>query len=241
MPPSAHSASATRKTRGDSDLNRLLTEPEQEAFFALVERTTLVEGSVWLKRNDKVQRSPTCIGKWAEKQRRKADDFRFQQLLQDMRYDNEQATVMAGEIGTAAQLNDANVLLLSQALFSARRTGDPGELKAAAKLFSMVMESVAKSKAAEAAVITASTSRDKFQFDAAKSALEHAETLQSIKASSGDDRDKVERAVLAVFGRRPGASTHSNSGGGEGVGDGSPVDEASNVALTSEARKSLGN
>ena len=239
MPPA--STQTDRKTRGDSDLNRLLTEPEQEAFFALVERTTLREAGAWLKEHHEIALSPTAIGKWAEKMRRKGDDFRFQQLLRDMRHDNEQATLMAGEIGTAAQLNDANVLLLSQALFSARRTGDPGEMKNAAKLFSMVMESVAKAKAAEAAVITASTSRDKFQFDAAKSVLEHLDTLQSIKASSGDDREKVDRAVAAVFGRRPGTPPPSNSGGGDSAGNGAPVEQAPDFGLITGARKERDN
>ena len=235
------STQTDRKTRGDSDLNARLSEAEQEAFFAVIERTTLKEAASWLLVHHEIILSTTAIGKWAEKMRRKGDDFRFQRLLRELRHDNEQATIMAGEIGSAAQLNDANVLLLSQALFSARRTGDPAELKAAAKLFAMVMESVAKAKAAEAAVIAASTSRDKFQFDAAKSALEHIDTLQSIKASSGDDREKVERAVVAVFGRRPGTFAPSNSGGGDGVGGGSSVDQVADLGPTSGVRKGSDN
>ena len=186
-----------------SEIDKRLSEEEREAFFALVEGSTLKEGAAWLWLHYEIKLSPTAVGKWCEKQRRKADDYRFQQLLGDLRHDTQQASVIAAQVGNAAQLNDANVVMLSQALFSARRTGDPGELKTAAKLFAMVLEANAKAKAAEASVIAAETSRDKFQYDAAKAALEKAAELQRIHASAGSQREKILRAMETVFGRRP--------------------------------------
>ena len=190
-------------TKSRSEIDKRLSEEQREAFFALVESSTLKEGADWLEHRYELKLSPTAVGKWAEKQRRKADDFRFRQLLGDLRHDTQQASVIAAQVGNAAQLNEANVVMLSQALFSARRTGDPGELKAAAKLFSMVLEANAKSKAAEASVIAAETSRDKFQYDAAKAALAKAAELKGINDSVGSEREKVLRAIETVFGRRP--------------------------------------
>ena len=186
-----------------SEIDKHLSEEERDGLFALVESTTLKEGAAWLRTRYDIDLSPTALGKWAEKRRRKSKDVAFQELLAGLRYDNEQASAVAAEIGSAAQLNDANVMLLGQALFSARRTGDPAEIKNAAKLFAMVLEANAKAKTAEASVIVAETGRNRFQFDAAKAALAHAEELQRINTSKGSEREKIERAILAVFGRHP--------------------------------------
>ena len=63
------------KTR--SEIDKFLSKEEQEIFFAVVERGTLAEAALWLQKMHDIRLSPTAIGKWAAKQRRKADDFRF--------------------------------------------------------------------------------------------------------------------------------------------------------------------
>lgn len=196
-------ANDERKVRGDSVLDTQITPAQRDEVFAYIEGHTLDEAQAFIASTFQLDLSTTAIGRWAEKRRRAGADFKFRRLLADIKADQEQAIELGSAVGVAAELNDANVVMLSQALFEAKRTGNPAAVKAAAKLFSMVLESVAKSKTAAANLIAAETGRDKFQWDAAKAALGSAAELQRINEGSGDEDAKVELAIVSLFGTRP--------------------------------------
>ncbi len=206
MPPNV--ANDDRKVRGDSVLDTQIAPAQRDEVYAYIERHTLNEAQAWLIEHFNIELSTTAIGRWAEKRRRAKADFAFANLLRDIKADQEQAVELSNEVGQATEMADANVVMLSQALFEAKRSGNPAALKNAAKLFSMVLESVAKSKTAQANLIAAETGRDKFQYDAAKSALANAAELQRINQGSGDEDAKVERAIISLFGRNPNSSSN---------------------------------
>lgn len=183
----------------------LKTEERREAFFQFVETHNLVEAQEELRGAYKMAVAPSIntISRWAEKRRRANDDLKFIQLIGEIKDDADRAQTFAKEIGDAQKLTEANVTMLSQALFRASRTKEPKAMKSSATLLSMLLEAVAKQNASRASVISAETARSRFQFDAAKAALAAAGDLQQIQKSKGSEREKVERAVTRLFGAKP--------------------------------------
>ena len=192
------------KTRGDAEIDKIFkSEKDRDVFFVASEKRNLYETQTILKREHQLDLSLNTISRWLGKERKSRADDAFFKLIGEIKDDAERADTFAKEIGDAQKLTTANVTMLSQALFRARRTNDPKAMRSSAILLSMLIEAVAKQNASKASVISAETSRDRFQFDAAKKALEHASELQDIQKSSGSEREKVERAVDRLFGKRP--------------------------------------
>ena len=75
-------------------------------------------------------------------------------------------------------------------------------------------------------MIAAETSRDKFQFDAAKKIDARLEELVRIKQSVTDDGERMQRIIATVFGQRPSSLTSQTSGGGNDVDAGSLAGKA---------------
>jgi hypothetical protein len=188
-----------RKTRSDAVLNRL-TEEQRDRVFTQCEPMAL-EGAVrWLKAEFYVTISPGRLSKWLAQERTERN---FMARMEAMRESSRRAGYVAQQVGDAQEMTESNIALLSQALFDAQCSGDRKEMKAAAFNLSMVIEAMAKDRKSKADALSAETGRDKFQFDAAKSALKHAAELQTINQSAGSEREKVDRAVERLFGRRP--------------------------------------
>jgi hypothetical protein len=191
-----------RKTRSDARIDALDPE-QQEAVFAHCNRAgvPLEAGAKWLYDEFDVQISPQRLGKWLEKMRLDKD---FRDLLSDVRADRDRASLLSREIGDAAEMAEANITMLGQALFETMRNKDKVKLRGkAAMALSMVVEAFAKDRKSKADVMTANTQRDKFQFDAAKAALSAAADLQEINRSKGSEREKVDRAIARLFGKKP--------------------------------------
>jgi len=187
------------KTRSDSKLDQLAPN-EQESVFTECEKKKLADGVRWLKDEFDIEISANRLSKWLEKRR---NDNTFSELLAEIRADADRSDQVAEALGDVGKLNESNIKMLSQALFSAQRTGNTKAVKNAVFGLSMIVEALAKERASTASVITAETSRNRFQFDAAKLALKHAAELQDIQKSSGSEREKVERAVETLFGKKP--------------------------------------
>jgi hypothetical protein len=195
-----------RKVRSDSVLHKSLKPQRAQALYEKLEHggMTYVQAQDYLLKTCGINISSSAICQWAGKRRRAKADADFARLLAEIKADKQQALDLGKEAGEAHQLNDANVLMFSQALFEAKRSNDPRAMKQAADLFSTVLEAVAKTRSADARMISAENSRNKFQFDAAKQALLHAAELQKIRRSNkGSEREKIDRAVVTLFGERP--------------------------------------
>lgn len=191
------------KTRGDAVLDTQLEDKEQEEFFLFAENTTLVNAKQHLKAEYKIDVSINTIGRWLEKVRKGKADNAFYRLIGEIKDDSNRAETFAKEIGSKQKLVDATVVMLAQMLFRARRSNDPAAMKQSAQLLSTIIGAVSSEKAATASVISAETQRSRFQFDAAKAALANAAELQTIQKSKGSEREKVERAVTTLFGKKP--------------------------------------
>jgi len=194
----------SRKINANSKLDALPPE-QQEMVFAMCNRAgmTLEAGAKWIRDEFDVEISGARLGKWLEKRR---IDNEFAELMASIRADSDRAQLLASEIGDAAEIGEANIAMLGQALFETLRSKDKEKIKLrgkAAMHLAMVLEAFAKDRKSKADVLNAELGREKFQFDAAKAALAASADLQEINRSKGSEREKVERAITRLFGERP--------------------------------------
>ena len=200
-------------------LDGQLSAADQAAFFEYVESHTLAEAQKWLHDDKLIELSQQAISAWAARKRKEAGELKFRQLLTEIKEDALRAEEFGQQIGTLqiAGITQANVAMLSQALFRAQRTKDRAAVKFFTNMMFLLLQAVSKQQSAAASVISAETARDRFQFDAAKRALQQAALLQRINEDGGHERDKVERAIETLFGHPSGQHLTSltRAGGSE--------------------------
>jgi hypothetical protein len=193
-------------SRKETPLAKMDALPDgmREAVFAFCEKNTLAQAVKWIGAEFDIQISDTRLSTWLGKLRNEKADAEFRAYLAELSRDSAQAGEIAATAGRAAALNAANVALLSQGLYTALRANkDHKQQMIAAEMLSGLLTSVAKSDQARAQIISAETGRDKFQFDAAKLALQHLEALRAIQQSNATDREKIDLAVTRLFGTAP--------------------------------------
>jgi ribosomal protein L23 len=142
----------------------------------------------------------SALGEWLAKQR---DAKEFDAWLDKVGNASGQADAIVEAAGKSGQLTEAAITGLGTALNLALVSGNPLITESAAKSFSALLTAHASNKKADAAIDMAQTAREKFQFDAAKAALAHAEELQEINRDETDDKTKVARAIKRLFGEKP--------------------------------------
>jgi hypothetical protein len=192
------------KQRGDAEIDKIFkSDKDRDEFFIASEGRNLWETQKVLERDFKCNLSLNTISRWLHKVRTERADQQFYLLIGEIKDDAARAETLAKEIGTERNLTSANVTMIEQMLFRARRSGDGKQMMAAAKMLSLVIGAVSDEKAASARVITAETQRERFHFDAAKVALAAASDLQQIQQSKGSEREKIEKAVERLFGKKP--------------------------------------
>lgn len=142
----------------------------------------------------------SAVGEWLTKQREARD---FDAWLVKVGSASEQADIIASAAGKSGQLTEAAITGLGTALQMALIGGKQEVAENAAKAFSALLTAHASNKKADAAIELAATAREKWQFDAAKAALDHAAELQEINRDEADDKTKVARAIKRLFGDKP--------------------------------------
>lgn len=180
-----------------------LPQDVQEKVFLFVEGGTLAKAQAWLRDEWELDLSASTISRWATKYRTDKASAEFQLRLIELTAARNSAVEMKRQLGDLGVINEANLGLLSQAFLNAQISGDTKTIKALGFLFTATMDSVSKLRRADAAVADSITSQQKFQFDAAKIALKHAAKLQEINKSTATEKEKVERAVIHMFGTKP--------------------------------------
>lgn len=208
MPFFLDPAEMSKKTRDDSLLGKL-DPAQQDLVFAQCEKMKLEDGVRWLKAEFDLALNESTLSRWLTKIR---NDQAFSDLLGEIRADAARADLVAESLGDVGRMNESNIKMLSQALFAAQRTGDTKAVSRAVIGLSMIVEALAKDKSSTASVISAETSRSRFQFDAAKAALAAAADLQEIQRSTGSEREKVDRAIARLFGAKPQAPNSGKEG-----------------------------
>jgi len=196
---------ASRKSK--SLIDRKLSVEARDMFFAAAEKMNLDEAAALLEREFDVKLSAKSVGLWLGERRTQAAiasrDAQFQTRLLEIAASSKNAQELRDLLGKLDVLTEANLALLSESFMAAQLKGDAKEIKNLAFLFSAVLDATAKSRRADAAVQDSITSRDKFQFDAAKACLKHAKELYQISCSTGTENEKLEAAVGLVFGQKP--------------------------------------
>lgn len=191
-PPSPNA----RIHRGALD-TQLSPEAQAELASLLDNGLSYADAITWLRDKHDIPINYRVLGRWITRRRREKANLTFDRLLQTLKADKEQAAALRGEALSIHDLNHANVLLLSQALFEARRNGDTPSMMTAARMLGTVMGAMNGARRAE-------TGRRKVDFDAAAAALKHAAALQKLNRNKNlPQREKIARAVLRLFGPRP--------------------------------------
>lgn len=185
-----------RKTRSDSKLHRLTPE-QKDAAFAHCEAVKLEEGVQWLKAEMGIQISVKNLCVWLQRQRLQRSMAGPLKRIAD---DRDRATLVGDVVGMATEITEANIALISQAVFEEfREPAEKRDEKRLAKYMTLALkarEQGLKSRAIDLAF-------NRFHFDAARRARECVAELQEINKGDGDEREKIERAMKLLFGERP--------------------------------------
>lgn len=185
-----------RKIRGDTVLNRL-TPDQQEEVLAYCEGVTIREGITWLEAQFNVTLSKRSLSDWLKKRR---IDLAAVARLKEIRQARDHAARIGKVISSATELTEANTVLIAQAVFE--ELMKPEEHRDEARL-ARYMSAALKARGQEIKDKSLSLAESRFRFDASKAALREAARLQEINLGPEDEREKIEKVMLLLFGPKP--------------------------------------
>jgi hypothetical protein len=195
MSPRAKNSSP-RNCRTEKQLD-LLTPQQQEQVFAHCEPIRLRDGVAWLKTEFEITLAETRLRIWLRKERvRKNIEARLDKICEA----RDGAKLIAGAVRSASEITDANLVLLAQAAFE-EFLKDPE--KRDAKLLAEYMAFALRARDLELRGSANQLAREKHYFDLAKKSLEFVDQLRAINDSPDDERTKVDKAMVLLFGERP--------------------------------------
>jgi len=190
------SAAAARKTRSDCKL-LVLSEEQQTAVFEHCDALSFEEGAKWIAAKFGITVRPQTLGEWLRKERIHRP---IREWLQSIEDDRDRATLIANVVGAAAAITEANIVLIAQAIFEQlRKPPEERDEKLLAKYMSLALKARGQNLQSRSIDLNS----DKFQFDVAKRAKECAAQLQQIDSEEGDEREKIEKAIVVLFGEAP--------------------------------------
>jgi hypothetical protein len=161
------------------------------------ETVSIQDGVLWLKTEFNLQTSSSALSTWLRRERaRRSMAERMERLL----LAREQALLVGRTVGNATGITAANSVLISQAVFEEMQKEpilrDQKKLTELMRLCLAARDQEIKEK-----VLALNHSR--FQFNASKAALQHAKKLQEITEGGGDEREKIEKVMVLLFGEEP--------------------------------------
>jgi len=158
---------------------------------------TLVKGCEWIKRTYNIETSPTRLSAWLQNQRaEKSEGARLQQI----REESAKATLIGKVLAVALDLNEVNSRMIQQAVFQELQK-EPEERNE--KRLVAYMDLAIKSRAQEVKEKTVALQARRLYFNASKEALKCAAELQEINKGDGDEMEKIEKAMVVLFGEDP--------------------------------------
>jgi hypothetical protein len=189
-------AGVCRKTRPDCKIGMLRPE-QQAAIFAHCEGVSLEEGAVWLKGEFGVSLCSHNLGTWLRKERIRQSIAPHLDAISD---DRDRALLIGEVIGSATTITKANSVLISQAIFEEfRKPAGQRDQKYLAQYMGLALKATEQELKARSIDL----GYDRFHFDTAKKATECAAQLQKIDEGGGDEREKIQKAIVVLFGERP--------------------------------------
>jgi hypothetical protein len=144
----------------------------------------------WLKEEKRIELSTQALGNWL---RMKGNEKAYVATLERIRDNSHRATLVTNVFGAAASLTDASNVMIAQVVFEElNKKPEERDEKRLAQFMKLALQGRSVSLA-----------RERFQFDAAKRAREHAAELQEINEGEGDETEKLEKAMILLFGEEP--------------------------------------
>ena len=122
-----------------------------------------------------------------------SDEAAFKEQLDKIAADSDRAGFISKVFGRAAEIAQANSVLVAQAVFEEFRKP---EGKRDEKRLVQFMNLALKGRSVDLGY-------NRFRFDGARAALENAAQLQEINKGGGDEREKIEKAIALLFGEKP--------------------------------------
>lgn len=185
-----------RKIRGDSLLNRLKSE-QQDEVIALCESSTLDDGVKWLKAQLNIEISKCALSRWLKKQKM---DAAASIRLQEIRASRQFATRMGKAVGSATEITETNSVLIAQAVFEELMKKDKERDETRLTKY---MSVALKARDQEMRDKALSLAESRFRFDASKAALREAARLHEVNQGPEDEQEKIDKAMLLLFGPKP--------------------------------------
>jgi len=178
-----------RKIRPDCTFGTL--SPEQRRMVcAHCETVSLDQGIRWIKEEFGLTISSSALSRWL---RRRRDDQAADHRLEEIRDDSRRAALIGKVFGAANTLAEANTVLVAQAVFEElRKPAAERDEKRLAQFMNLALKAR-----------TVGLAHHRFHFDAAKRATQCAAQLQKISQEAGGEREKIEKAMVVLFGEEP--------------------------------------
>lgn len=194
-----------RKTRPDSKLGRLNAK-QQAAMAKHCEKVSVPEGVLWIKKKFGIDVNEGSLGKWLRK-RRVATIYAGR--LDQLRDDDAFAELVVKAVGSVPGMTEAASVIIGQvALEEARKPEEERDLEKLMKLMKVLLP--AWSKAIESRDIDFRVKR--FKFNATEEVERLAEEIHAIRHGPGDEREKMEKIMLLLFGPEPDGFTDPADG-----------------------------
>jgi hypothetical protein len=186
-----------------------LDAAQRDALAEYCAHASLADGLRWLEAQFGIKiASTSTLSRWLHKHRILKSIESQLALISD---DSERATLIGKLVGAAAALTDANIVLVAQAVFEELRK--PAEERDEKRL-AQYMTFAIRARAQNLTARSVDLAYERHRFNAAKRAMELAADLQQINQGGGDEREKIEKAIVLLFGEAP-----------DGFGsDGTPAD-----------------
>jgi hypothetical protein len=172
---------------------------DQDLVFEYCNRSvvTLEEACEWIKANYHIEMSSHQLGIWLRDERvQKGVAARLDQI----REDSARAGLIGKAFGDVLDLNDVNTKMIQQAVFQELQK-EPG--KRDEKRLADYMNMAIRSRAQETREKAVALQARRFFFSATKAALKCASQLQEIDKGDEDEMEKIEKALVVLFGEEP--------------------------------------
>lgn len=186
----------SRKIRGDSLLNQLPLDQQVEVF-ARCESATLDEGVKWLKTQFDITLARQNLSVWLKQQRL---DLAAAARLKEIRQARDCSRLFSKVLASATELTETNSVLIAQAVFEElmKEEKDRDETRIV-----KYMAVALKARENEIRGKSVSLAGSRFRFDASRAALMKAARLKEIDQGPEDEREKIEKVMLLLFGPKP--------------------------------------
>jgi hypothetical protein len=195
MPPRTDIARKGKCPAG-KQLDRLTAE-QQEHVYAHCKELRLRDGVAWLKEQFAISLAESSLRLWLRKERVRRDIAARLDKISDAR---DGARLISAAIGSAKEITEANLVLLAQAAFE-EFLKEPEQRNA--KLLGEYMAFALRARDLELRGSANELAREKHYYDLAKKSLEYVEQLKGINDSDDDERAKIDKAMVLLFGERP--------------------------------------